>query len=525
MVLIVSLPQHHDTLPKSKCQTLPLRPVPILPKRPCANYLAYRRELEGIDEILHRSGLDHFILDEVLKERRQQAENDKDFHRGLDHFIKHTRSAWRIGILRAHKGCASVRDLEITLADSPLEQWFCFLENFDQILAPGKSTIDRAKNHFSAEVLDKAFAMLLQKAASAPNHYDPVIEQAVNLLGFEFPVDLLSVWYDATCHCPDIHFPVDWVQLGDCCRTLLKATSCIRKHGIKNRMPQGGPDKLLRQLNQLIIDLGNARRRKDSKTQRKKIVREMKHFAQRMARHARTHRKLLQEHRASKTDLSPGQAAQIIGRIDHVLALLPQAIKQTHERIIGERRVPNKEKILSIYETSTKVLVRGKSGAEVEYGNPLLLGENRDGLIVHWELFEDNCSDSKLLEKALPATEKIIGAKLERIVTDRGFSDEKFQEKLTEEYPQLTDHICPRSPTKLAEKKQDPEFRKSQTRRAQTEARVAIITNNYQRGRSLSKGLESQRQELRWVMLAHNLRILSRKLLAERAPREKARAA
>jgi hypothetical protein len=76
---------------------------------------------------------------------------------------------------------------------------------------------------------------------------------------------------------------------------------------------------------------------------------------------------------------------------------------------------------------------------------------------------------------------------------------------------------------KLAEKMKDPEFRKSQTRRAQTEARIAIITNNYQRGRSLSKGLDSQRQELRWVMLAHNLRILSRKLIAEEREREKRR--
>jgi hypothetical protein len=213
-------------------------------------------------------------------------------------------------------------------------------------------------------------------------------------------------------------------------------------------------------------DNGNctdARRRKDSKTQRKKIVRKMKHFARRMARHARTHRELLQKHRATKTDLRSRQAAQIIGRIGHVPALLPRAISQTHERIIGERRVPNKEKISSIYEISTKVIVLGKSGAEVEYGNPLLPGENRDGLIVHWELFEDNCSDSKFLEKALPATGKTIGAKLKKIVTDRGFSDEKFQAKLTEEYPQPTDHICPRSLTKLAEKKNDPEFRKSQS--------------------------------------------------------------
>lgn len=491
-----------------------------MPERPCANYLAYRLELEGIDEILQRSGLDEFILSEALEKRRQKSKGNEDFQRGLSSFINHTRSAFRIGILRAHKGCTSVRALEITLGDSPLEQWFCFLENFDQIKAPGKSTIDRAKNTLCADTLDQAFAMLLQKAASAQKPYDPILEGAFNLLGLEVPVDLLEVWYDATCHCPDIHFPVDWVQLGDCCRTLLKAVRCIRKYGVKNRLPRGGPDKLLRDLNQLIIALGNARRRKDSKSLRKKILRQMKHFARRMGHHARTHRNLLEQHRTTKTALSTRQAGHIITRIDHVLDLLPQAIKQAHERIIGERRVPNDEKILSIYETDTKVLVRGKSGAEVEYGNPLLLGENRDGLIVHWELFESVRSDSKLLLDALEATEKTIGSKLQKVVADRGFSDEKMQRSLAKERPELTDHICPRSPAKLAEKKSDSGFIKSQTRRAQTEARVAIITNNYQRGRSLSKGLESQRHELRWVMLAHNLRNLSRRLLAERAARE-----
>lgn len=497
-----------------------------MPVRPAANYLAYRTELEGIDEILQRSGLDDIILDHALAMRRARVGgDDAAYHRGLRAFILHTRSALRIGILRAHKGCAAVRDLEVTLADSPLEQWFCFMGNLDQIKAPGKSTIDRAKKVITGETLDAAFAVLLQKAASAPDGYDPLVEQAINLLGFEVPVNLLEVWFDTSCHSPNIHFPVDWVQLGDCCRTLLKATSCIRRHGIKNRMPRGGPDKLLHDLNQLNIALGNARRRKDSKSQRKKILRKMKAFAKRMAKHALTHRDLLIEHRNAKTTLTEAQAALIQDRIDHILDLLPKAIKQAHERIIGERRVPSAEKIISIYELDAKVMVRGKSGAEVEFGNPLLLGENIDGLIVHWELFEEVSVDSKYVLEAIATIEKTTDCKLKKVVGDRGFSDEKTQAKMAVEYPGLTDHICPRSPAKLAEKKTDPEFMRSQKRRAQTEARIAIITNTYQRGRSLSKGLESQRQELRWVMLAHNLRILSRKLIAEREAREKARRA
>jgi hypothetical protein len=33
------------------------------------------------------------------------------------------------------------------------------------------------------------------------------------------------------------------------------------------------------------------------------------------------------------------------------------------------------------------VIVRGKAGAEVEFGNLLILGEQKDGLIIDWELF------------------------------------------------------------------------------------------------------------------------------------------
>ena len=222
----------------------------------------------------------------------------------------------------------------------------------------------------------------------------------------------------------------------------------------------------------------------------------------------------------SFTDLSAAQAQLVIDRIDKTLALLPVLKKQAHERIIGGRRFPAKDKILSNHEPSTNVIVRGKSGAEVEFGNPLLIGENREGLIVHWELFEDVRNDNKLLPAAVAKTEKTIGGLLDLICGDRGFSDEKMEGELIKNHPGLQNHITPKSPARLREKLEDPDFAASQKRRAQTEARIGIITNNYQPGRSLSKGLDSRRQELRWIMLAHNLRVLARKRLREQAARE-----
>jgi len=516
-------------LPTLYCHTLPFRPVPISPQRPCKNYRDYRSEIETIDDILQRSGLDDFMLNEALAVRFKVEElEDKSSH-ASEAFIRHCRSAFRISILRALKGAASVRGLEITLADSPLEQWFCFLENFDQIKAPSKSSIDRYKNLFGTDAHQHAFDMLLQKAASSPEAYDTELEAVVNLLGFEFPTNLLEVWYDSTCHSPNIHFPTDWVQLGDCCRSLLLATDCIRRHGVKKRMPRGGVNKFLTRLNQLLIEFGNARRRKDSKRLRKKILRRLKKFAKCVAAHARRHRKLLEEQREQQTTLSPAQAALIIDRIDDKLEKLPRAIEQAHERIIGERRVANKDKILSIHEPLIKVYKRGKSGAEVEYGNQLLIGENRDGLITHYELFDDIKSDSSRLKLAIELTEKSISGTLELVVTDRGFSDEPLRDELKISHPNLTNHCCAKSPSQMEEQLEIAEFKSNQKRRAQTEARIAILTNCYQRGRSLSKGITSQRQELDWVMIAHNLRKLARMRMRESEQRklnkEKARAA
>ncbi len=69
---------------------------------------------------------------------------------------------------------------------------------------------------------------------------------------------------------------------------------------------------------------------------------------------------------------------------------LMAAVKQAHERIIGERPVKNADKILSFYEPDAHVIVRGKAGAEVEFGNTLVLGEVDGGVIVDWQLIREH---------------------------------------------------------------------------------------------------------------------------------------
>src|ERR1017187_5323753 len=97
-----------------------------------------------------------------------------------------------------------------------------------------------------------------------------------------------------------------------------------------------------------------------------------------------------------------GASAQRLATAQAVVEKLPEAIRQAHERIIGERQVENDEKILSLYEGHASVYVRGKAGAEVEFGSQLLLGESQSGMIVDWELVGGKPqADTKMLRRSL----------------------------------------------------------------------------------------------------------------------------
>jgi hypothetical protein len=127
-------------------------------------------------------------------------------------------------------------------------------------------------------------------------------------------------------------------------------------------MPQE-PAFFLSDMNKLTMVMSAHRRRPDAKKQRKRTLRQMKALERKIMRHAQAHRVLLAEH-WKQTAWSEKQAQVILRRIDHVMTQLPAAIAQAHERIIGERLVPNADKILSLYEAEVEVLKRKRQPAD-----------------------------------------------------------------------------------------------------------------------------------------------------------------
>ena len=387
--------------------TVPFQPD-LRPALPCVfgakDYRDFRDTLVEMDRILAESG-----LEDVFVRRHLDACFEKDSERKRLFRAKVARKALRHAILLAVTGL-SVRELAMRLPDSPLFAWFTGSVQIDGVRPASKSTIERFEKMFPEDDVAQLIHDLNRLAMDA--------KAAPALLLLEKPLDVEAVFADTTCVEGNIHFPVDWVLLRDAVRTLTKAVSLIRAQGLVNRM--SSPAQFMRQMNQLCIEMTHAGRTKDARRTRKAVLRKMKKLANVVSLHARRHRELLVAER-EKTAWSDAQARQVLGRIDNVLEQLPAAIHQAHERLIGERQVKNEEKILSLYEPDVRVIVRGKAGSAVEFGNGLYLAEQAQGLIVDWAFFcERPPADASLVEGSV-ARIAVNYARPGAFAADRGF--------------------------------------------------------------------------------------------------------
>jgi hypothetical protein len=407
--------------------------------------------------------------------------------------------ALRASILRKHLRLP-LRRFVLALSHSDLYKWFCRINRFSTPTVPGKSTINDYENMMPAE-LTKELDAQLQKSVQS---------DTCSIL--DEPVDFSQCYLDSTCIQANIHFPVDWVLLRDAVRTMMLAVKRIRNLDLKNRMPME-PKDFISQMNKLCIEMTHTRRKKDSKRKRKAIFRKMKKVAKVVANHAIKHFELLDKH-WEQTGLSRKEAEQILGQISNVVDKLARAIKNAHERIIGERQVANEDKLLSLYEDAVNVIVRHKSGAEVEFGNTLLLVEQHDGLIVDWKLFRKQApSDSKLLQDSHKRITGRLGDTIRLVAGDRNFDSDGNREYLKAN--DIFNAVCPRDPKLLQSRLEEDLFCQGQRRRGQTEGRISILGRCFCGNPMVQKGFDHREQHLGWSILSHNIWLLARMKISQ----------
>ena len=470
----------------------------------CKDYQDEKRLLERVDRILVASGIEQIFLQ--ASQERLEAEAAKrpvgaaGGQSGVaaqERYLRHSRRALRCTVLK-NLTQESYRGMSAALARTPLYRWFCGCEDFALVRVPGKSTLRDYAHWLEREAMERVLDGLARALGD---------EERARQIGLEMELDRIVVWVDTTCLKACVHFPTDWVLLRDAVRTLLQSIVVIRRHGLRKRMPE--PLEFLRQINALAMGMSAAGRRKPgAKKERKKGLRAIKALSKLVEQHAWRYRQALDQG-WQKTDLTRKQAEVILRRMDNILDQLPEARRQAHERIIGGRPVANTEKILSLYEPDIHVVVRGKAGAEVEFGNSLFLAETAEGFIIDHELAHDaSPGDARWLTSRLPTLQQNCAGQLCGIAADRGFDSKASAQRLEEE--NLFNAIVPKDPRQMAQNMKDAIFAASIRRRAQTEGRIGILKNVFLGGTPLAKGFANRQLQVAWAVLAHNLWVVAR---------------
>ena len=449
------------------------------------DYSNYRLLIERIDEIIKISGLDLSFAREQLDKVNTRLSGPQS-----KSIVVHAIKAYRCTLCKILLK-KSYRDLSIMLADSSLLQRFCTIARIDgQLQIPTKSTLQRYAEMFDESFLHTQVDRLNRLAA-----------EKGNALELQDPFTTDDVYIDATCMKADIHFPVDWVLMKDCMMTILKGIIVIRKHGLKYRIKK--PETFMSEINAICMSMTSIGRKPGSRKERKTIFRKLKKISLIIKQHGINYAQRLREERESKTDLSEAEAACILRRLDKMINLLPKAIEQANSRIISNKMIKNEDKILSAYHDNVNIIKRGKAGGQFEYGNPLFIAEQKDGIILDWKLYETDVKEPQSTKESIKRLTEDLDYEVKSLTGDRGCQSEANDKLLRKK--NITSGLCPRDPAQFIEKMAEPSFRERQKRRAQTEARIGILKNSILDGTLYERSIENKQKKVAWAVLTHNL--------------------
>jgi IS5 family transposase len=96
-----------------------------------------------------------------------------------------------------------------------------------------------------------------------------------------------------------------------------------------------------------------------------------------------------------------------------------QVIGQTRRRVLQGQAVPASEKLVSRFEPHTRIIPQLKAGAQVEFGNHVVLQEVEGGIVTGWSIL-DAASEQPELVPAWHRHRRLFGRPPHLLAADRG---------------------------------------------------------------------------------------------------------
>ena len=189
-------------------------------------------------------------------------------------------------------------------------------------------------------------------------------------------------------------------------------------------------------------------------------------------------------------------------------------IDQTVRRVFDHENVPADEKIVSLFETHTAIIRRGKPAPhETEFGRKVWFGEVDGGIISEYRLLKGNPPDEQHFKSSLKHHLKLFGHPPDIVTGDRGVSSADNEQAAHQAGVEKT--ALPKRGAKDAERQAyeaQPWFKAALRFRAGIEGRISGLKRARGLDRCRNKGEPGMERWLGWGVIANNLAVIAQKL-------------
>jgi transposase, IS5 family len=205
-------------------------------------------------------------------------------------------------------------------------------------------------------------------------------------------------------------------------------------------------------------------------------------------------------------------ALGFVATLSHFLPLVKRIIDQAERRVLKGESVPASEKLVSLFEPHTDIIVKDRR--DTHYGHKVTLSTGRSGLVLDLVIEKGNPADSTWTVRSAQRHLALFGQAPQRAAFDGGFASKS---NLAALQATGTREACFSKPAgvPLDEQTSTPRVRRILKRfRAGIEATVSFLKRSFGLSRCTWTGLTRFRAYCWCSTVAHNLITIARALLA-----------
>lgn len=303
---------------------------------------------------------------------------------------------------------------------------------------------------------------------------------------------------DCTVVESNIHKPLDSSQLWDCIRVLTRLLQKARG-SVGTRIVFSDHQRVAKRRMTGIQYAKN-------QEQRRPLYEDLLKYTRKVIGYARKAEAVLEQ------QFSHIQSVALIDEIKHYTALSEQVYDQAYRRIIHDEPVPAHQKVVSIFEEHTDIIIKDRR--DTHYGHKICLTGGPSNLILDCVVLEGNPADTELVEQMLDRQKQLYGRYPLKVALDGGFASKHNLLKAKER--KIKD-VCFAKKRGLNESdmcRSEYVYKKLRRFRAGIESGISWLKRSFGLTRCTWKGFDSFRCYVLASVVAANLLTMARKKLA-----------